>query len=260
MRLLRVRKTEKALYGLIGYPLGHSFSKAYFNEKFEREGINAEYENFPMPDLDALPQLIEDNPRLKGLNVTIPHKQSILTHLTYLDRTAKLVGSVNTFKILRSNNKITLIGYNTDVIGFVRTFDALIEPNTRNYALILGSGGGAKAVKYVLRERGIFFRSVSTKKQKTDQITYEMLNKALLDRFNIIINTTPVGMYPNIDDAPKIPYEYIKPTHTMIDLVYNPEETLFLKYGRERGARTMNGLMMLHAQAEAAWQIWKKPE
>jgi shikimate dehydrogenase len=259
MRLLRGRKTDKALYGLVGYPLGHSFSKEYFNEKFRLEGIDAEYDNFPMPDLEALPALLRDYPKLKGLNVTIPHKQSILAYLDMIDRTAKLVGSVNTVKIQRTESGTRLTGYNTDVIGFAKTFDNLINDTRGQYALILGNGGGAKAVKYVLRERGIFFKSVSTKKQKTDQITYEMLNKGILDRFGIIINTTPLGMYPKVDEAPDIPYEFIKPSHLLIDLVYNPAETLFLKNGRERGARTMNGLMMLHAQAEAAWKIWKKP-
>lgn len=258
MRFLRGGKTDKTLYGLVGYPLEHSFSKEFFNEKFRREGINAEYINFPMPELDAIEALLRDYPTLKGFNITIPHKQSILTYLDVIDRTAKLVGSVNTVKVQRSERGNRLTGYNTDVIGFAKTFDNLVKNTKGQYAIILGNGGGAKAVKYVLRERGIFFKSVSTKKQKTDQITYEMLNKGIMDRFGIIINTTPLGMYPKVDEAPDIPYEFIKPSHLLIDLVYNPAETLFLKNGRERGARTMNGLMMLHAQAEAAWKIWKK--
>jgi len=257
MRLLKKRKAENALYGLIGYPLEHSFSKQYFNEKFMREGINASYQNFPISDVDQLPGLLNENPHLQGLNVTIPHKQAVLTHLHMLDRTAKLVGSVNTIKILKAGSTSRLIGYNTDVIGFAKTLDKLIGNQKIYQALILGNGGSAKAVKYVLRERGIFFRSVSTKKQKTDQITYEMLNKAILERFFIIINTTPLGMYPEVEQFPLIPYEYITPNHILIDLIYNPEETMFLRYGRERGAKTTNGLTMLYAQAEAAWNIWQ---
>lgn len=257
MRLLRKKNVDKALYGLIGYPLEHSFSKKYFNDKFLHEGIQAKYENFPIADIADLPRVLIENPRLKGLNVTIPHKQAVLRYLQMVDRTAKLVDSVNTIKILNSGNSQKLIGYNTDVIGFSKTFDQIVSDRRSHYALILGNGGSAKAIKHVLRERGIFFRSVSTKKQKTDQITYDMLNKSMLEHFNVIINTTPLGMYPSIETAPSLPYDFIGPAHILIDLVYNPAETLFLRYGREKGAQTINGLVMLEAQAEAAWKIWK---
>lgn len=258
MHLLKKKRPEKILYGLVGYPLDHSFSKEYFNNKFLAQGIHAAYENFPLEDLSEFPKLLHENPTLRGLNVTIPYKQAIFQYIHLLDRTAKLVGAINTIKIQRSGSEIKLIGYNTDVIGFSKTLNSLINKKQPNTALILGSGGSAKAVKYVFREQGIFFRSVSSKKQKTDQLTYDMLDKHIMEHSNIIVNTTPLGMYPDIENAPQIPYQYLKPSHILIDLIYNPAETQFLKRGREQGATTMNGLMMLHAQAEAAWQIWKK--
>ncbi|MBK9290830.1 MAG: shikimate dehydrogenase [Bacteroidetes bacterium] len=254
----RKNKAENALYGLIGYPLEHSFSRKYFSEKFAPEGIKAEYRNFPIEDISQLPDLIRANPDLRGLNVTIPHKQAVLRYLHLLDRTAKLVGSVNTIKIIPTSSDPRLVGYNTDVIGFSELLSQAIGSQHKPFALLLGNGGSAKALKYVLRERGIFFKSVSTKQQKAGQVTYDMISKALLEKFRLIINTTPLGMYPNVNAAPSVPFEYINESHILIDLIYNPEETLFLKQGRMQGAKTFNGLPMLYAQAEAAWKIWQQ--
>ena len=235
-------------YALIGHPLGHSFSKAYFTKKFEREGIDGCYENFDLADIEQLPSLLQQHPDLRGFNVTIPYKEVILPYLDKVDSVALEVGAVNTVKVLTDGK---LIGYNTDVLGIN---SSLLTPHS---SLILGTGGASKAVQYVLRKSNIPYKTVSRYKEKGD-LTYQDLTPEIIQSHLLIINATPVGMAPNINEAPHLPYDAITPDHTLFDLIYNPEETLFLKYGREHGATTINGLTMLHAQAEASWEIWKK--
>jgi len=242
-------------YGLIGHPLGHSFSKDYFNAKFEKEGLDCEYQNYDLEDVALIRQLVSDHPQLQGLNITIPYKEAIIPYLDELDPISIEVGAVNTVKVLDDGK---LIGYNTDVIGFhssLFTFHSSLF--TPHFSLILGSGGASKAVQYVLRKNGIPFHLVSRSSEKGDYV-YQDLTPDIIQSHLLIINATPVGMAPKIDQAPIIPYEAITPQHTLFDLIYNPEETLFLKHGREQGAVTINGLAMLHAQAEASWEIWNQ--
>jgi len=240
-------------FGLIGYPLSHSFSKKYFTEKFDKLGLtDHQYELFPLENIDNFPKLIEDNPNLVGLNVTIPHKQSIIPFLDELDETAKAIGAVNTIVVREGK----LIGYNTDVTGFSQSLKPLLHPHHER-ALILGTGGAAKAVAYVLKGLGIQYYFVSReRKDLPNSLTYDDLNEAVFNACKLVINTTPLGMYPNIDDAPNIPYEYFTTQHLAYDLVYNPTETTFMKRAAAQDAHTVNGLNMLYSQAEAAWKIW----
>ena len=245
------------LYGLIGYPLTHSFSEKYFTEKFAKETISdSEYNLFPLQTIGQLTQLIKDNPRLSGLNVTIPFKESVIPFLDELDETAKKVGAVNCIKVESGKLK----GYNTDVYGFKQSIKPFLE-NHHERALILGTGGASKAVYHVLKEIGIDCYFVSRDKSTAtlkNVFDYEELNEYIFNAFKLIVNTTPVGMFPDINHAPKIPFERITSSHLLYDLVYNPMETEFLKRGKEKGALTVNGLSMLHQQAEEAWRIWNK--
>jgi shikimate dehydrogenase len=239
-------------YGLIGYPLTHSFSKKYFTEKFEREGIkDCRYELFEIKEASELPELIKNNPDLAGLNVTIPHKEAVIRYLNELDEPVKKIKAVNVIKI--ENGKLT--GYNSDFHGFRASLKNFLPEGFKGDALVLGSGGGAKAVKAALESLKIHFTTVS-RNRTAHAFAYEDLNQKYVDTHPLIINTTPVGMYPNVEDCPPIPYEFISTNHFLFDLVYNPEETLFMKKGAERGARTKNGMEMLHLQAEKAWEIW----
>ncbi|MDP1746088.1 MAG: shikimate dehydrogenase [Bacteroidota bacterium] len=258
------------LYGLIGSPLSHSFSKKYFSEKFVKENRNdCEYNLYPLDDINQLPQLISDNPGLCGLNVTIPYKESVIPYLDELDETAKAVGAVNCIKIVSSTEYQVsrLIGYNTDVFGFRQSIKPFLEIQHER-ALILGTGGASKAVAYVLKEIGIECFFVSRSKEQDARIKnqdsgaktflYEELTDYIISAFKLIVNTTPVGMYPNTNVAPEIPYQSLLTSHLLYDLVYNPIETEFLKRGKLQGASTVNGLSMLHQQAEEAWRIWNK--
>ncbi len=238
-------------YGLIGYPLKHSFSQRFFTEKFERENIDAIYLNFEIPEITQLPEIIESNPELQGLNVTIPYKESVITFLDELDDTAREIGAVNTIRI--SNGKLK--GFNTDTYGFMQSIMPLLEP-MHSRALILGTGGSSKAVAWSLKKMGIDYLFVSRKPENSNEIGYSELDNEVIRQSKIIINTTPRGMFPQIDDAPEIPYESITASHLLFDLIYNPEETLFLKKGRAQQAKTRNGLEMLQLQAERSWQIW----
>ena len=241
-------------YGLIGYPLSHSFSKKYFTEKFEKEKItDCEFNAFVIETISLLPQLIKDNPTLKGLSVTIPYKESVIPFLNDLDVTAKKIGAVNCIKITDKK----LIGYNTDAFGFKQSIKPFLESHHER-ALILGTGGASKAVEYVLKEIGISCHFVTRIKTAENQFTYDELNENMMKAFKLIVNASPVGMFPNVDSAPKIPYEFISSAHLLYDLVYNPTETEFLKRGKAKGAATVNGLSMLHQQAEEAWRIWNK--
>lgn len=254
-------------YGLIGYPLSHSFSKKYFTEKFEKEQLNDHvYHLFPIEKIDEFPELIRKHPDLCGLNVTIPYKESIIPFLDELDETAKEIGAVNCIRILKdpdASSQKKLIGYNTDAFGFRQSIKPFLETQ-HDRALILGTGGASKAVYYVLKTIGIDCYFVTRTKIISNQLitknefSYEELNEYVLSAFKLIVNTTPVGMYPNVNDAPAIPYEFITPSHLLYDLVYNPAETEFLKRGKEMGASTLNGLSMLHQQAEEAWRIWNQ--
>ncbi len=237
---------------LLGFPLSHSFSCSYFEQKFKTENINSyEYSNAELDSIDKLPFLLEKE-GLVGFNVTIPYKEKIIPYLDQLDDSAKEVGAVNTVKIIRNENKIKLIGYNTDIYGFEKSLDG--ELNKHKKALILGTGGAAKAVAFVLRKAGIKVQFVS--RNRDNSLNYSSLNKKIINTHTFIVNTTPLGMYPEISVFPMINYDHLTATHFLYDLVYNPAETLFLEKARLRGAKTKNGLQMLELQAEKAWLIF----
>lgn len=247
----------KNIYGLIGYPLTHSFSSGYFAHKFTQEGIaDCEYINFPIEDINNIKQLIENNKQLVGFNVTIPYKELIIPFLDKLSDEARDMGAVNTVKISREQEKTLLTGYNTDVYGFKKSLE-LYHVSIPPKALILGTGGSSKAVSWVLKKLGCEPVYVSREPQNKDRnLSYEKLADITLKDFPLIINTTPVGMYPNVKDHPQIPYSSATPSHTFFDLIYNPRETQFLKKARHLGCKTINGLSMLEEQAEKAWDIW----
>lgn len=245
----------KKLLGLIGYPVSHSFSKRYFSQKFTKQGIsNYEYQLFSLEKITQLPTLIRNKPKLVGLNVTIPHKQAVLPYLQYVAPAAAQVGAVNTIKIMPNGN---LHGYNTDTYGFKKSLVPLLQAQHTN-ALILGNGGAAKAVSYVLQQLGITYKIVS-RSFLTNGFTYQTLSDNIITSHPLIINTSPLGMYPNINSAPNINYKALSSQHLCYDLVYNPENTLFMQKAAATGAVVKNGLEMLHLQAEKAWQIWTEP-
>lgn len=242
-------------YGLIGYPLGHSFSKNFFNQKFESEHIDAQYINFEIPSIKDFKDVLKFNPELHGLNVTIPYKEQVIPYLDDLDEDARLIGAVNVIKFARGFlGKTKLIGYNSDVVGFRRSIEPLLTDSHRR-ALILGTGGASKAVFHGLKQLGVESTFVS-RTAKEGCITYADLTREMMDRYTVIVNTTPLGMFPNVDSCPDIPYEWLTPNHLLYDLLYNPDETLFMRRGKERGAVVKNGLEMLLLQAFAAWEIW----
>lgn len=246
------------LYGLIGYPLSHSYSSSYFKDKFEDEGIvNSQYQNFELPAISLLHKLIEDNQQLCGLNVTIPYKISVLPFLHLLSEETMAIGAVNTIKIKRSGNKTILEGYNTDALAFYTTLKPLLKA-THKKALILGSGGAAKAAAYSLSKLNINSLFVSRMPSGNNAIGYEQLEARLEDGFNIIINASPIGMYPNIDICPNLPYHLITPEFIVYDMIYNPEYTKLLKLAEAQGAKISNGKEMLFYQAQLSWQIWQK--
>ena len=240
-------------YGLIGKTLSHSFSKKYFEEKFKRENINAVYENFELNDISQVEGLFSIHSNLCGLNVTIPYKEQIIPYLDEVDEQAQKIGAVNTIYIDKETGKMK--GYNTDVYGFKQSLKPFLE-NQHQRALILGTGGASKAVAYVLNELGITTAFVSRTPQLENQLSYDELNENILASFLLIVNTTPLGTFPNVDEKPTINYDAITPNHLLYDLVYNPVETAFLKEGKKRGALTINGEQMLQLQAEKAWEIW----
>ena len=242
-------------YGLIGYPLGHSFSKRFFTEKFENEQINAIYESYPIDNIQKLTKIIA-SVELSGLNVTIPYKEQVIPFLDELDNDATEIGAVNVIKFIRSNNALTLKGFNTDAIGFENSIRPLLKPH-HSKALILGTGGASKAIKFVLQKLGIETVYVS-RTPTVGQLTYGELNEMILSDFTVIVNASPVGTFPNVDTCPAIPYQFLTDKHLLYDVVYNPAETLFLKKGREQGAVGLNGEQMLVEQALAAWEIWNK--
>jgi shikimate dehydrogenase len=242
------------LYGLIGYPLSHSFSKKYFEEKFEKEGLkDCRFENFPIQRIEDLPALLNDNPDLKGLAVTIPYKQSVIRFLSSIINIPEGMNACNCICI--EGDKLT--GYNTDVIGFEKSFSPLLQPHHTS-ALVFGSGGAAAAVLFVLKKLGMAYKVISRKPGSDAQISYAGITEELIAQTPVLINTTPLGMYPKKDDCPSIPYSAISDKHLLYDLVYNPEETLFLQKGKEQGATVKNGADMLAIQAEANWKKWNQ--
>jgi shikimate dehydrogenase len=246
------------VFGLIGYPLSHSFSPGYFAQKFSKEGINdASYRLFPIETIDKLNELLASEPNIIGLNVTIPYKQQVIPLLNELDETALDIGAVNTILVSKTSNGINLKGYNTDVIG-VR--ESLRGQEHHKNALILGNGGATKAVAYTLMQLGINYTIVSRMPKEPTQLSYDQLSEKIIQKNTLIINTTPLGMSPNINDCPPIPYQAMGPNHFIFDLIYNPEETLFMKKAHQNGAQTLNGKLMLFSQAEASWQLWNKTE
>ncbi len=245
------------IYGLIGYPLEHSFSKKYFAEKFAREGIlDSNYRNFPLEDISDFPLLIRNTSWLAGLNVTIPYKEKIISFLNGLDPVAQATGAVNTIKITDEQGDKQLTGFNTDVYGFSESLRPALDPSIHRSALILGTGGASKAVRYALHEMGIGALFVSRSKKKGEVINYEMLNDQIVANHKLIINTTPLGTFPDTGGFPPIPYQTITQEHILYDLVYNPPLTTFLSRGKEKGATVINGWEMLKLQAEKAWEIW----
>jgi len=244
-------------YGLIGFPLKHSFSKDYFNNKFAVESINAEYINFEIASIKELKSIIQDNPQLKGLNVTIPYKEQVIPYLNSLSDNARRIGAVNVIKINRSKKKVVLAGFNSDIIGFMQSIEPLLQPHHKN-ALVLGTGGSAKAIFYGLQQLGIEVVFVSRQKTSEKVLTYSELSPEVMEIHKIVINCTPVGMFPNTDDCPEIPYRLLTSEHLLYDLLYNPNETLFMKKGEEQGASVKNGLEMLLLQAFAGWNFWQE--
>lgn len=237
-------------YGLIGYPLGHSFSEQYFTEKFAKEHVSANYKLFELSDVVKFRNLLSNN-NLSGLNVTIPYKETIMDYLDELDETARLVGAVNTIKFCSNGH---LKGYNTDVIGFEQTLRPILK-SYHQKALVLGTGGASKAVAFVLRQLNIDFKFVSRTKT-IDCLAYSDLSQTIMSEYLLIVNTTPLGMFPNIHTKPPIPYQWLSDQYLLYDLVYNPLKTEFLQAGEEYGATVQNGLPMLRAQAEASYLIW----
>lgn len=231
-------------YGIIGKPLEHSYSAMYFTEKFRAEGIAAEYLLYEIDSLQDISLLMQ---RLQGFNVTYPYKQTIISHLHTMDKIASEIGAVNVV----CHGK----GYNTDWIGFQQSLSPYLRTADKS-VLILGTGGVSKAVQYALRVMGLHFTLVSRLEQE-GALTYDTITREVLEQHSVIVNCTPLGMYPDVDSMPPIPYQYVQPTHLLYDCVYNPACTAFLQEGNKRGARTINGKQMLYLQADAAWKIWK---
>jgi shikimate dehydrogenase len=239
-------------YGLIGYPLSHSFSKEYFTDKFKQPGFEGcRYENYEIEQVSRIVELFDEIQNLVGLNVTIPYKETVIPYLSRLDTIAQEVGAVNT--VLRFNKH--LIGFNTDVYGFSKGLDELIGSVSPASAFVLGSGGASKAVGWVLKSRNIPFKTIS-RQAKRGVVPYNEITPGMVRKTLLIINTTPLGMFPHVDTCPAIPYGELGPNHFLFDLVYNPEKTLFLKNAEAMGAQIINGLTMLQFQAEKAWEIW----
>jgi len=244
------------LFGLIGYPLSHSFSAQYFAKKFASENItDTDYRLFPLEQISEIQSLITLHADLQGFNVTIPHKVAILPYLDHITKEAEVVGAVNCVKIERGESGVKLTGYNTDIYGFRESLVPVLKPY-HNKALILGTGGAAKAVCYTLNKLGIDHTLVSRSGREADILEYSQLTESIISENQLIINTTPVGMYPDTGVYPDIPYHYLSKRHLLYDLIYNPAETKFLLKGREAGATVMNGLPMLELQAEKSWEIW----
>ena len=250
-----IRDAEK-LYGLIGYPLKHSFSIDYFNSKFEAEGISARYINFVIEDIGQLMEVLSEYPKLNGLNVTAPYKEQVIAYMDEMDESASRVGAVNVIQINRGDDEsdISLKGFNTDVTGFGMSMESLLTPLHKR-ALVLGTGGASKAVTVALEKLGVEVTHVSRHKS-ADTVTYEELTRQMVADHQIVVNGTPVGMFPRVDLCPPFPYRFLTPEHLAYDLIYNPNETKFMQLAREQGAEVKNGLEMLLLQAFQSYEIW----
>ena len=244
-------------YGLIGYPLGHSFSISYFNQRFQDEGIDAVYENYEIPTIESLDEVLNLNPELKGLNVTIPYKEKVIPYLDSISPEARVIGAVNVIKVSHEGKNVKLKGYNSDVIGFTKSIEPMIEKKWHKKALILGTGGASKAINYGLRNLGLETVFVS-RYERPDTIQYQNITPDVIREYNVIVNCTPLGMYPNTEECPQLPYEAMDSHTILYDLIYNPDETLFMKRGAQYGAQTKNGLEMLLLQAFASWEFWNE--
>ncbi|WP_185213249.1 shikimate dehydrogenase family protein [Sphingobacterium mizutaii] len=243
--------------GLIGFPLGHSFSKKYYLEKFRNEGIkNIDYDLYPLSTIEEFPSLYLNNPEFYGVNVTIPYKQDVMQYLTELSEEAKEIAAVNCIQIRHEPDGVKLKGFNTDAYGFEKSLEPLLKPN-HSKALIFGNGGATKAVAYSLKKLGIEYKIVSRTKTE-DNLSYEDLTEELIQNTPLLINCTPLGTFPKTEECPALPYYAISSEHLLYDLIYNPEETLFLKKGKEKGAAIKNGYEMLVLQAEKNWEIWNQ--
>lgn len=242
-------------YGLIGFPLGHSFSISYFNQKFQDEDIDAVYENFEIPTIDALPEVLDTNPNLRGLNVTIPYKEKVIPFLDSVSPEARAIGAVNVIRVTHEGNDVILKGYNSDVIGFTQSIEPMIDKKWHKKALILGTGGASKAIDYGLRNLGLETVFVS-RYERPGTIQYSSITPEVVQEYNVIVNCTPLGMYPKTEECPLLPYEAMDQHTILYDLIYNPDETLFMKLGAKYGAQTKNGLEMLLLQAFASWEFW----
>lgn len=243
----------KQQFGLIGFPLSHSFSPNYFQQKFEQNNIEAIYKSHPIEDITLLPELLLQQPELKGLNVTIPYKTSVIEYLNYISKEAHQIGAVNCIKIVGDK----LLGFNTDYIGFANSLKPLLPADTKA-ALVLGSGGSSQAVQYALKQMGISYHIVS--QSGKGNYNYTDLNEAIIRAHTLIINTTPLGMFPHTQAYPPIPYSLLSDKHLLYDLIYNPDQTAFLKQGVTKGAATKNGWEMLQLQAEKSWDIWNEEQ
>lgn len=241
-------------YGLIGYPLGHSFSKTYWDEKFQSEGTNATYTNFEIQSITELREVLATNPELRGLNVTIPYKQQVLPFLNDISPEAQAIGAVNVIKVSHQGTKTILKGFNSDVVGFTESIRSMLDSNHKK-ALILGTGGSSKAVKYGLEQLGLQTKYVS-RTPREGQFTYDDITPEIVREYTVIVNCTPLGMYPNVSQCPPLPYEALDGRNLLYDLIYNPDETTFLANGKQHGAVTKNGLEMLLLQAFASWDMW----
>ena len=242
-------------YGLIGYPLGHSFSISYFNQKFKDENIDAVYENFEISCIDLLAEVLDSNPNLKGLNVTIPYKEKVIPFLDSISPEARAIGAVNVIKVIHEGKKVKLKGYNSDVIGFTQSIEPMIETRFHKKALILGTGGASKAIDYGLKSLGLETIFVS-RYERPGTIQYQSITPEVVKEYNVIVNCTPLGMYPKTEECPLLPYEAMDSRTILYDLIYNPDETMFMKRGAEYGANVKNGLEMLLLQAFASWEFW----
>ena len=242
-------------YGLIGFPLGHSFSISYFNQRFQDEGIDAVYENYEIPNIDALPEVLGSNPELKGLNVTIPYKEKVIPFLDTIAPEARAIGAVNVIRVTHRGNKTELKGFNSDVIGFTKSIEPMLDKKWHQKALILGTGGASKAIDYGLRSLGLETVFVS-RYERPNTIQYKTITPEIVKEYNVIVNCTPLGMYPKTEECPDLPYEAMDSHTILYDLIYNPDETLFMKRGAQYGANVKNGLEMLLLQAFASWEFW----
>ena len=240
---------------MIGYPLGHSFSISYFNQKFADEGINAKYENFEISSIDQLQEILDTNTTLRGLNVTIPYKEKVIEFLDSITPEAQAIGAVNVIRVTHEGKNIKLKGYNSDVIGFTQSIEQMLDKKWHKKALILGTGGASKAINYGLKSLGLETVFVS-RYQRPGTIQYETITPEVIKEYNVIVNCTPVGMYPHTEECPPLPYEAMDYHTILYDLIYNPDETLFMRRGREQGAEVKNGLEMLLLQAFASWEFW----